>query len=187
MCGRYYWGKQTFEIVSDIVDESDKVENTEDDFYPGQDIPIVYMKDNQFIMTYKSWGYKQYMNPSLIINARSETLLEKKMFQEDALKRRCLVPAKGFYEWDTHKHKVLCESDDVLWLAGLYHDHNVVIITTKANQHMKVVHKRMPLVIQQKDIKKWLNDQDAFQDLLLSVCEDVNVVSGNVQQSLFED
>ena len=47
-----------------------------------------------------SWGFPQYQKKGLLINARAETALERKMFRDSVLHRRCIIPAKQFYEWD---------------------------------------------------------------------------------------
>ena len=108
-----------------------------------------------------------------MINARSETLLEKPSFRQAVQKRRCLIPANGFYEWRRDgKRKVPMwvqfKNRERFAFAGLWDcwiDHETgkplytfTIITTHANALLRPVHDRMP-VIYRKDIgRQWLED-----------------------------
>ena len=62
-------------------------------------------KEQQLQAKSMKWGFPGYQGKGLIINAKSEGVLEKKMFRESMLHRRCAVPAKGFYEWNPQKEK----------------------------------------------------------------------------------
>ncbi|MEG0366329.1 MAG: SOS response-associated peptidase [Coprobacillus sp.] len=186
MCGRYYCDYETYSFISDMTDESD-IED-ECDFCPGQEIPVIIIKDGETVLEKFSWGYST--NQALVINARCETLLEKKMFSDDASKRRCLIPAKGFYEWDARKNKLSFQShqDKILLMAGIYREKQkeVVIITTSANQVMKPIHSRMPLIIKKENMKKWLLNEEKTKEFLNSSFDELEIVSGNMQQSFFE-
>ena len=86
-------------------------------------------------------GYK-------LINARDDTIFEKPMWRNVILRKRCLIPAVGFYEWKTYS-----------------------IITTGPNKEMAQVHNRMPVILHQDDESSWLspahnNDRGAIEALL---------------------
>lgn len=191
MCGRYYWDDSTFDLIDDFADECDvELKTKKHDFSPGEKIPVLVMKKNKMVIEEYIWGYSMNMNSKLVINARSETILEKNMFKEDIRERRCLIASKGFYEWDSHKHQVSFENqEDILWMAGIYRqkEKEVTIITTQANSSVRGVHSRMPLIIHKEDIKKWLTDDASLSYFLSSVYDDLDIVSGNIQQSLFDD
>ena len=68
------------------------------------------------------WGFPQYQKKGLLINARAETALERKSFRDSVLHRRCVIPARHFYEWDSDKNKVTFFRKDaaVVYMAGFY-------------------------------------------------------------------
>lgn len=192
MCGRYYFDGETYRFASQVVQDNEyEYDEIERDFLPGDNIPVILSKDDRLVLKPMKWGYSMNSSSQRVINARSETLLEKKMFANDAATHRCIVPAKGFYEWDSHKHKFAFESPNnrYLFMAGIYREkeNEVTIITTDANELMQPIHSRMPLIIPQEDIQRWLFDNHYLEFFLTSVSEDLDIVSGQMQQSLFED
>jgi putative SOS response-associated peptidase YedK len=117
-------------------------------------------------------GYK-------MINARSETLAQKPSFRAAFKKRRCLIVADGFYEW---KHAgrikepfyVQLENGAVFGFAGLWEswkspDGNIVesctVITTSANELIRKIHDRMPVILLPADYETWLHDSTPEQRL----------------------
>ena len=111
-----------------------------------------------------TWGFPGYDGGRLIINARAEGIQKKPTFAESIEKRRCVLPAAGFYEWDRTKQKVTFTQrrEPVIYLAGIWRTYGdearFVIITREANASMAPVHDRMPLMIDAKDVKDWLAD-----------------------------
>jgi len=113
-------------------------------------------------------------------NARIETLDDKPSFKE-VLHQRCIIYADGFYEWQwlnhqgTHKQKYLIthRERELFTFAGIYSDwvHPIgnrviptfTIITTEANELMRDIHntkRRMPVILHQKDEKRWLEGEN---------------------------
>ncbi len=119
-----------------------------------------------------NWGFPKFDQKGVIINARSETAFEKRTFRDSLLNRRCIIPSTGFYEWDSSKQKFLFrqEGTNALYMAGLYtfyqNEMRFVILTTQANDSMKAVHHRMPLVIPKDEIEAWIFDYKATNDIL---------------------
>ena len=111
-----------------------------------------------------------------MINARAETLTEKPAFRNAFLKRRCLIIADGFYEWTRHKGdktpiRVTLKSGEAFGFAGLWETwrspdnqeiQSCTIITTYANDLMKTIHDRMPVILTTESERLWLdyNQQD---------------------------
>ena len=126
-----------------------------------------------------SWS-KDSKNSHHLINARAETVREKPSFRAAFHKRRCLIVATGFYEWQKlaaskqafHIHR---QDHDVFAFAGLWehwlHGDNTLysctIITTEAAELMKPIHERMPVIITKGHYRQWLdknaNEDHAFQ------------------------
>lgn len=109
---------------------------------------------------------------SKLINARSETLLEKPAFRESFLRKRCLIPADGFYEWQKQENgkkapfRITMQDQGIFSFAGLYDIwispegkkvSSCTIITTRPNSLMSPIHDRMPVVIPPGQEELWLN------------------------------
>ncbi|PIR21687.1 MAG: hypothetical protein COV44_11810 [Deltaproteobacteria bacterium CG11_big_fil_rev_8_21_14_0_20_45_16] len=106
-----------------------------------------------------------------MINARAETVAEKPAFRKPFAKRRCLVLAAGFYEWqrlnDTKRpHYIYAYDGDLITFAGIWDEWKIpegelvrsaCIITTAANDFIKPIHDRMPVVIRSEELDEWLN------------------------------
>ena len=106
-----------------------------------------------------------------MINARAETLAEKPSFCEALKKRRCLIPADGFYEWQKvgkvkQPMRIVLKSRAPFGLAGLWDRWispekkevlTCTIITTAANELIREIHDRMPVLLQQDDEARWLD------------------------------
>ena len=111
-----------------------------------------------------------------MINARSETLDSKPSFKQALVRRRCVIPMDGYYEWTKAasgggKQPVLIEPVDeqVKFMAGLWEENqqlgdegaikSCTIITTPANSTTAHVHQRMPAFISERDFSAWLDPQ----------------------------
>ena len=127
------------------------------------------------------WADDPNSGPPLI-NARAETLLKKPAFRGAARKRRCLVPADGYYQWregDASKQPYLIARRDrqPFAFAGLWerwgprHDpaaalDSFTIITTEANDFLSTFHHRMPVVLTPEDFATWLDADTPLQAAL---------------------
>ncbi len=134
---------------------------------PAQDVLCVLpdgIHENMF------WGVRPYGRS--LINARTETVKEKAMFARLVEDSRCLVPATGFYEWDSKKHPHLfrLNGGEVFSMAALYTDRREVIILTRESQApVSEVHSRMPCVITKEKESEWFNS--SVDDALKSIGE----------------
>lgn len=114
---------------------------------------------------------------SPVFNARSETAAEKPMFRDSLSRRRCVIPAKGFYEWNKAGEKAEFEAmtGELLYFAGCYRFENgiphFVIFTTNSNESMKKSHDRMPLILKKEQIENWLVNQYGYSELLVQTPE----------------
>ncbi|MCH1952644.1 SOS response-associated peptidase [Enterocloster sp. OA13] len=137
------------------------------------------------------WGFKAPGGKGLVFNARSESVLEKRMFRDSVSHRRVAVPVSWFYEWNQSKEKYTFTREDgqVLFLAGFYSKYedgdHFVILTTQANQSMAPVHSRMPLVLERDQVRDWIMDEDGFQGMLEQVPARLSKSCEYEQQTLF--
>jgi putative SOS response-associated peptidase YedK len=105
------------------------------------------------------------------INARAETLTERALFRDPFLRRRCLLPADGFYEWETlangSKQPWIFEPVDErpLALAGIWNPGSCSIVTTAAAEPVSRLHDRMPVIVEPVDWEAWLDHDAELGDL----------------------
>lgn len=176
MCGRYNIDFEANKELKKILRQLNKKypENClkKGEVFPTNEAAILIEEESEVTPELSVWGYPQYTGKGVIINARSETAMEKKTFRESLLSRRCIIPTNGFYEWDKEKHKFLFERLDakILYLAGLYNVYEgqkrFVILTTAANESMKMVHHRMPIVLEEEEAEPWLFSTEAANLIL---------------------
>ena len=188
MCGRYLAimeGEivEYREIINEINErykdapELDAVAKTE--VFPTNISPVLVPEPGRAAPLLMKWGFPKWDGKGVIINARSETALDKKMFRVPLMKRRCVIPSAGFYEWRQEtgkKQKYLFRLPDtkVLYMAGLFDtfgaDNAYVVITTQANETMAPYHDRMPLILPPESIDSWLYDLPFALDSLNAPC-----------------
>lgn len=144
------------------------------DVHPSEWAEIICMNQESVSIRTMRWGFPG-KESGLIINARAETVLERPLFRESVRYRRCIVPAGQYYEWNHRKEKAVFERSDtpVFYMAGLYNlyqgEERFVVITTEANESVRVVHDRMPLILEAYEVELWLRDESAAQKLLNKV------------------
>lgn len=139
---------------------------------PSQDVPIVKAGRELAVVR---WGLIPFWAKDekigyRTINARAETVAEKPAFRAAFKTRRCLVPASGFYEWQKRdsgaKQPYYIHGKDgkPLTFAGLWERWNgpegpvesCTVIVTAANEFMKRLHDRMPVILDPADFDTWL-------------------------------
>lgn len=174
MCGRYYVDDETAREIEKLVRDLDrrlKMERT-GDVFPSQNAIILKGEGNHLAAEQMRWGFPGFEKGKLLINARAETALERPTFRESVQDRRCIIPARGFYEWNKSKEKFTFERKEtpVLFMAGCYNRYEgqerFVILTTDANSSVAPVHNRMPLILEPEELKDWVLDDQATESLL---------------------
>lgn len=116
-----------------------------------------------------------------MINVRAETVAEKPTYKHSFEKKRCLIPASGFYEWKKLKdgkipYYIHLKGRKLFAFAGFYSEwknnrkvlKTCSIITTSSNPTLKKIHDRMPVILEKKNEKKWIRetDKDKLKTLL---------------------
>jgi putative SOS response-associated peptidase YedK len=153
---------------------------------PTQPIPVVILEHGARHFHLMRWGLipswvKDPRKFTLLINARSETVLEKPAFKNAIRRRRCLVPADGYYEWqvvDGRKRPFFIYRRDrePLGLAAVAETwmgpngeelDTVAIVTTAASPELSVLHTRVPVAIEEDDFARWLDcSEDSAEPVL---------------------
>lgn len=116
-----------------------------------------------------------------LINARSETAAEKPSFRAALKQRRCLVPVDGFYEWHAtakgktrQPHLIRLKNGQPFALAGLWEQwtapdgelvESFTILTTDANDVLRPIHDRMPVIVAPEDYDRWLDAATEPEDV----------------------
>lgn len=174
MCGRY-----TLVLVGPELIERFKVEppafvlRPKYNIAPTQQLPIITTAKPQ-ALTEAVWGYKptwMTKRKTGVINARAETIASKPFFKNSLNRRRCLVPADGFFEWDhrgrrRQPYRFTLKQGGLFAFAGIYEDPDpanptsmpsYALITTGANDVVGKIHDRMPVILRRCDEQSWLD------------------------------
>jgi putative SOS response-associated peptidase YedK len=186
MCGRFYLTASPAEIRKQL-----KLEKTPElvpryNIAPMQSSPIVVAEDNVRALRLARWGlvpsWSRDLSPGAgMINAPAETIEEKPAYRKAFDAQRCLVPANGFYEWQTRgtrkqPYKIAVRNGALIAFAGLWERWapeegepvgTFTIVTTRASKLVSEVHDRMPVIIATADHQRWLTAPAAAAKRLL--------------------
>lgn len=175
MCGRYYIDDETAREIKKLIrqiDERLQKEKMGRDIHPTDLAPVLKGNGAYLETAWQKWGLPGIQNKGVIFNARSETVLEKRMFGDGVRHRRIVIPCTWFYEWNRNKEKITFYRKDssVIFLAGFYNrledgDH-FVILTTEANESMKTTHDRMPLILEPDELEDWVMEEEKVKEIL---------------------
>ncbi|WP_429973458.1 SOS response-associated peptidase [Enterococcus sp. AZ163] len=186
LCGRIKLTLQEEEELQAIIKNVEKngYSYKEDEIFPSEEAAVLVNDGTNRVKAVSMvWGFKMPPKKQLLINARSETVLEKASFAEAFERNRCVFLSTGFYEWDQNKRKVLFSNSNgkALYLAGFYKTFDdgcrSVVLTTKANESVCPVHDRMPVILQKNQIRKWLLDYSFSERLMLQNTTCLELVS----------
>lgn len=154
-------------------------------------LSVIYHGENRLGLL--NWGLvpfwaKDLSRASSLINARAETLTDKPSFRQAFLKRRCLIPADGFYEWkneDGTKRPWYIRSKNgrPFFFAGLWETwrgaqdkyHSCTIITTAAGPSVRAIHHRMPVILKPGYYQTWLDPEIQNTEKLKQILQEGHV------------
>lgn len=186
MCGRFYVDGDVWEELRRLAERTGSWElltgkenmetESRGDVFPSCRALVLRGLQSHLDLQKMKWGYEVPGLKKEIINARSETVREKRLFCQDFAYRRCLIPARSFYEWKRDEVKKVryrfYDGNGILYLAGIYHaseqGDEFAILTRKAEGCMLGIHDRMPVLIRQEDVEAWLFSGDEAGELLNS-------------------
>ena len=222
MCGRYTLHQKTADLakrynLATIPDSISKNFNVA----PGQVMSVITESESgKPTIELMKWGLIPVWakDPRIgykMINARSETIFEKPAWRSVIKKKRCLIPADGFYEWKKqsdakvkqpfyiHPKQFELFSFAGVWESWKDENNNEIrtyaIITTEPNKEMSSVHDRMPVILHPEDEASWLEPskvtRDDIEPLLrpfedngleiYEVSKDVNTVKNNDEHLIY--
>lgn len=181
MCGRFTLAIQYHELADELGVEPDplfsEAYRPRYNIAPTEGSLVLRERDGHRVLIAARFGLVNHWAKDLSaaarqINARSETVREKPAFREAFERRRCVVPADGFYEWrregrDKTPYWFHPEEGRILRFAGLYEKwrdkatgqelRTFAILTTAANDVVAPMHDRMPVILAKRTLDMWLH------------------------------
>ncbi len=188
MCGRYTLSTSREELAKYFATLTPPFQlSPRYNVAPSQPVPVVRPAASGRELSLMRWGIVPAWargSSQLLLNARAETAADKPTFRQALQKRRCLIPATGFYEWmktESRKQPFLFRLRDGglfafagLWEVGRDRDGKAAeacaLLTTEANELVRPAHNRMPVILDPRHYAEWLDsglaDVEAFRPLL---------------------
>jgi len=192
MCGRYsYFGPLDILKKSFAIESLDEEPRPNYNVAPTQLVPAVLKEQAQIRLRHLHWGLipfwaKDPKIGSRMINARAETVAEKPSFRDAFKRRRCLIPANGYYEWtgprgSRQPYFITTPTDEPFGFAGLWETwtdrdgdttiESCTIITTDASPGIAHIHDRMPVILIPDLYENWLDPGLRDLNELLGILE----------------
>ena len=187
MCGRFTltadWGLVREWFFIELAERMEMIAPRYN-IAPGQDVLAVIAHEGVRRAGFLRWGMRSARGGTPLINARAETLAERPAFRRLLERRRCLIPADGYYEWkktvDGKKqpYRIVPTDGPLFSFAALYdtyvdedgtRHHSCVIVTTEPNRRLAAIHDRMPAILRREDESLWLDRTVAAPDRLLPI------------------
>ncbi|MGQ0805538.1 MAG: SOS response-associated peptidase [Actinomycetota bacterium] len=207
MCGRYVQASSPELLAERFGVDEVRIEGHEPHYNvaPRAEVPAVRRREGRTILSSLRWGLvpswaKDPKMGDRLINARAESVADKPAYRKAFEKRRCIIPADGFYEWDKRpgqKRKqpmfVHLQSGEPMAFAGLWEIwkdpkaegddegwlRSCAIVTTDANDLLEPIHDRMPVILPESAWETWLDpaaDPDVLRGLLVPTPDDLVAV-----------
>src|SRR5438477_11225597 len=180
MCGRFVLKAPFSELVR-LYNVTNNI-NLEPRYNipPTEDVAVVRSHDGNRTLDMLRWGLVPYWAKDIkigfsLINAKAETVAEKPAFREAFTKRRCIIPADGFYEWKKldpktkQPYAIVMKDRSVFGFAGLWERwkdkvsgeivQSCAIVTTEPNEVCAPIHNRMPVILSPENYARWLGEE----------------------------
>lgn len=179
MCGRYTLTADAESIqLAFKLDDNDGWTEPRFNIAPTQQVAVITDRDPKTLSLMR-WGLvpswaKDPKIGNRMINARSETAAEKPSFRTAFKRRRCLIPADGYYEWTKKGKKkipmyIQHAEREIFAFAGLWDGwknldgdwlQTCAILTTEANEKVRPIHHRMTVILEPEDYELWLSPRE---------------------------
>ncbi len=185
MCGRYSLTKpiktlkEHFQAIAFELEHGPRY-----NIAPSQRVPVILPGAQGREIHALRWGLipSWAKDPDMgnrLINARAETVHEKPSFRSSFRKRRCLVPADGFYEWQVRDEGkfpqyIRLRTGGLFAFAGLWSEwdsgqetlRTFTIITTAANRELEPIHQRMPVILLPEQYDRWMSPDTSSEQVI---------------------
>ena len=192
MCGRYFIDEHPAEGLERYLSQAEEraqrygvTVKTSGEIFPSDIVPVIApgSRDRTAGAFPMRWGFPHPSRNLQVINARVETAPEKAFFAASTEDRRCLIPASAYFEWKKEdgvkvRYRFTGKSGK-LYLGGLYirssseRIPSFSILTRDATEELSVIHRRMPLLITEENMEKWLSSENAYRDVITLFDTDV--------------
>lgn len=191
MCGRFvvsYTYEELLRYLDEVYDVTDPVIDPTFPRYnvaPTQPVLAVLSDGKAYRAGMLQWGFvpswaKDESIGQRMINARSETVLDKPAYRDSVRHKRCILLASGFYEWKKtpdvkQPYHITREDERLFAMAGLWSSYRKedgsmrytsTILTTSPNDVMQDIHERMPVILDEADAKVWLDHRTSTDSLI---------------------
>lgn len=180
MCGRFTLKEPTRVRLKSIDHSAFEDLIPRYNIAPSQNVLTVIQPDASREATLMQWGLIPSWSKEAkgIINARPETIDTKPSFSDSFQKRRCLIPADGFYEWERHgkisqPYYFQMKDEEPFVFAGIWDQWRsgdrlittCAIITTTANELLAKIHTRMPVILRRESHDLWFDERTPAAEL----------------------
>jgi len=178
MCGRFIHINKTnsikknFNIINSISEDLISY-----NIAPSQ-ISFIITNNKEINLEKAKWGYsfidKKTNSEKNIINSRLETITDKILFKDSYYKRKCIIPANGYFEWSIKEqvkipYFIHIPLSEPIYFAGIWKyinyknnmDKVFTILTKEANKQISVIHHRMPVLLSSIEGEEYLHDKDS--------------------------
>lgn len=180
MCGRFYTDDDDaqYRQILALLYQRDPNDATllmrkSGEIFPSDTVPVLEACGPRMM----EWGFSRYDGKGRVINARSETALERGMFREAMRSGRCLIPAKAYFEWEKRgsakiKYELHPQSGGLFCFAGLCRAEAgksvplFVILTAPAAEGISFIHDRMPVILPPEAQEDWLGGGESAAGLV---------------------
>jgi len=191
MCGRFASYKNLIKLknIFNIINSDFNITQSYN-ISPGQNVNIILSYKLENYLLESNWGYtfinSKTKNKQIVINSRIETINSKLLFKDSFLKRKCIIPANGYFEWSQKEGEkkpyfIKLGDGELIYFAGVwrkekYNDDKrrvFSIITKSANKKINEIHHRMPVVLNANNAQDYLETKD--NDLIFDNLDDIDL------------
>lgn len=186
MCGRFSLEQYPKTILEALELEYSVEFKPRSEVYPTNEVTVIIHTKNGYELAPMIWGWQRSFSKTPLINTRSAEAWDKKTWTESLSKRRCIIPASGFYEWNQNqpkgkrdKYRINPINEDGFALGGIYEinsdgEMNVSILTTSPNKKMQQIHRRMPVILNCNGFDTWFRStfRNEIDELMQPICDE---------------
>lgn len=183
--------KVTVDLCNEALENSGKISlNNGGEIRPNDLAPAIFAPNSRICAAPMRWGFAKY-DKGLIINARSESAGQRRIFKDLTGNNRCALPAAGYFEWreaDRLKHLITPTDAEGFYLAGLYRNEaddvpHFVVLTREAFGAHAGIHSRMPVILTSKEeVRQWLRGSLSIDALSARMPENLSIQAMGAEQ-----